>query len=346
MTTVASRDVFKRVIPYRNAVLPPPIRREFSVLRKLVPLRLIGAGPVANLLSSAYLNREPLIHMVLGTLEDSQIDLPIRAAFADAFQQLLEGEAPQRDLRRMFEAIELQYRSKLNFEEGQWKYDPAFRLEAFQQRMAALYYATMLGVSATPQDTTETSLRAMLNSDIGVQEGIFTDIFRALEDSEKRPLLPPEYRKFIGDMAILERDVFGMYRLDGRGNGQRLIHCIKASDVGQSHDSVQLLSDPTIEEHGNFFLIEDDSNPRWVSYELMCGNEDHKVLPDLPDTEYISVSGEGWKHKVQLIYNSPLVTKRLVHAHKLRTGDQCTEKFELNVTDKNRSFFERFFLDR
>ena len=341
---MSRKDIFRQALPTANSVLPPPVRRDFSILRKLVPLRLIGAGPVANLMSSAYINREPLIHMVLETLQEAPTDLPMRAAFADAFQRLLEGELPQRDLRRLFESIELQYRNKLNFSEGQWKYDPSFRLAGFQLRLAAMYYGTMLGISATPQDTTETCIRAMINSDIG-QEPIFTDIFRAFEEVDRRPLVPEEYKKFIGEMMILERDAFGIFRLDGRGNGQRFVHCIKTCDIGNSHETVKILNEPTVEENGNFFLIIDESNPRWIAYELMCGREDHKVLPDLPDSEFISVRGEGWHHKVEIVYNSPIVTSRVASAGK-RGDEQCTEKFELNVEDKQRSFFEKFFLDR
>lgn len=88
----------------------------------------------------------------------------------------------------------------------------------------------------------------------------------------------------VRELLLLERDCFGAYRFDSRGEHRHLFHVLHLEDVGKTWDSTSVLFHPVVREFGGFRLLcTPIANGRWVRLELSCESEeeeDHRLWMD------------------------------------------------------------------
>lgn len=325
---------------------PPVEPLRHSLLRSLIPFIVTGAGPVANLYRAAFLHRQPLVRNMLQRLENLDTAINPRLVLAEAIQRLLQGTMFQRDIRPLFESAEIEFRRELNATGCRCSTDPPYRLKTFELWMCAAFYVDMLSVSSDPFHGAEIRLYSGMASDIAKDE-LCTKLYLAFESEETRPTVPPEFRDCIGEMLLLERDVFGKFRFDSRRGAKYLTHSIRLDAVGHDKSTASLLHDPTILEYGNFHQQQREvGNGRWMEHTLWCGDEDHRLFDFLPPKEKITVAGEGWSHEIILSYDTPLCTRtHEVDPALAKAGQAYVETFEI-VIPKKRSWLAKKFLDR
>lgn len=87
----------------------------------------------------------------------------------------------------------------------------------------------------------------------------------------------------VRELLLLERDCFGTYRFDLRGEHRHLFHVLHLEEVGKTWDSASVLFHPVVREFGGFCLLcTPIANGRWVRLQLSCESEeeDHRLWKD------------------------------------------------------------------
>ncbi|ORC93378.1 uncharacterized protein TM35_000012550 [Trypanosoma theileri] len=367
---------------------------ERSFLRHVIPLRVQGAGSMATLYRHAFIHQEHLIHRLLRALETVPLPALPRMLLAEGFQRMLEGQTPQRDIRALFEEAENEARRVLiqaefhsdncqHQEEGYLytaiKRDPLMRLLAYELRAACGYYAQLMAISSQPEEGAAALLRTLIASDVRT-DPLLVDVmlrFEALhrneETGERLESCDSPVEEFVKECLLLERDAFGVFRFDARGDNRHLVHCIKLGDIGKTPRSFAVTIDPILQQHGNFILERTPVHQgRWVEHRLSCAPESHRVDSRLPSLETLSVtlnSTETTTTTTSSTHNSnnnnnnstisgeePLsllvrYDEPLCRRHKETTREKDAaihhiEVFELAARDTSRGFWEKWFLDR
>lgn len=363
----------RRILQHSPTAAPS----ERSFLRHLVPLRVLGSGPASSQLRHAFLQQPRLIPVFLGALE--QVPLPAlpRMIMAEGFQQLLDGRAPQRELRDLFEDADVECRKVLlgmdfdasgvqsihstSREERELfesvKTDPLRRLLMYELRGAAGYYARMMAVSSEPEVSASILLRTLIASDVRL-DALIGKVVLAFDahprDTATGAPMGEPVPAFVSDLMrellLLERDAFGKYRFDARGDNRMLTHCIKLDNMVKTPDSFSTLLDATMRESGNFVLdSEEVFGRRWMKHRLYCGEEDPRILADLPELETVVTPDDvnpTTRHRLHVRYADPICHRHKETTREVRGSLAHEEVFELAIEDTSRSYWERFFLDR
>ncbi|CCW68855.1 unnamed protein product [Phytomonas sp. Hart1] len=353
---------------------------ERSFLRKLIPFRIIATGSMASVLRHVFLEHESLIALFLGSLEHVPLPTLPRMLLAEGFQRLLEGIYPQRELRGLFEEAEIEIRKilyDLDFDatgrRGVYKQtsstfssdelraynavqiDPLTRLLAFELRAVCVYYSKLLAVSSKPEIEAAVMLRTLIASDLRT-DCLLTDVILAFEQHQRdkytgKPLepVPSGVADFVKESLLLERDAFGKFRFDARGDNRHLLHNIKLDDVTKTQESFSLLLDPVLQRNGNFilknYLV---YSGRWTRYEVSCSEEDPRVDLILPAVETLSVRDDMTGKPSQIIvqYTEPVCRRHKTNARESKANLDHVEIFEIANENRNRTFWEKFFMDR
>ncbi|KAH9598773.1 hypothetical protein LSM04_001296 [Trypanosoma melophagium] len=366
---------------------------ERSFLRHVIPLRVKGAGSMATLYRHAFIHQEHLIHRVLRALETVPLPALPRMLLAEGFQQMLEGQAPQRDIRTIFEEAENEARrvliqaefhtdnSQQQQEEGYLyraiKRDPLMRLLAHELRAACGYYAQLMAISSHPEEGAAALLRTLIASDVRTDSFLvdimlgFEALHRNEETGERLELCASPVEEFVKECLLLERDAFGVFRFDARGDNRHLVHCIKLGDIGKTPKSFAVTLDPVLQKHGNFLLERTPVHQgRWVRHRLSCAPESHRVDARLPSLETLHVthdtnadasdidtatttsstistaSSVAESLSMFVLYDEPLCRRHKETAREKDAVIHHVEVFELAARDTSRGFWEKWFLDR
>ncbi|ESL10835.1 hypothetical protein TRSC58_01425 [Trypanosoma rangeli SC58] len=360
---------------------------ERSFLRHVIPLRVQGAGSVAALYRHAFLNQEHLIQRVLGALEAVALPTLPRMLLAEGFQRMLDGETPQRDIRALFSEAENEARRMLLQAEfhldtvsrhpdghlyAAIKSNPLTRLLAYELRAACGYYAQLMSIRSQPEDSAAALLRTLIAADIRTDPFLvdlmlkFATLRRNVSTGGRLETCLPPVEEFVKECLLLERDAFGRFRFDARGDNRHVLHCIKLADITKTPRDFAVLLDPVLQQYGNFHLQSTLVHQgRWMEHRLSCAEEVHRVDSRLPLVETVEVpaESESWVHidssfgvarresegsplVLFVRYNDPICRR-----HKETTREKEAEKdhmevFELAVEDTSRSFWEKWFMDR
>nr|CCD14113.1 unnamed protein product [Trypanosoma congolense IL3000] len=153
------------------------------------------------------------------------------------------------------------------------------------------------------------------------------------------------------ECLLLERDAFGRYRFDPRGDNRLLVHCIKLDDTTKTPTSFSVVLDPLFRQYGNFTLDRKEVfQGRWVEHRLSCGEEMHRVDEKLPLLETVEVRDDvsGIDDNLTFIvhYNEALCARHKETSLEKEAAIAHVEVFELALEDPSRGFWERWFMDR
>lgn len=369
---------------------------ERSFLRHVIPLRAQGAGGAAARYRHAFIHQEHLICRVLGALEAVSLPAPPRMLLAEGFQRMLEGRTPQRDIRALFEAAENEARRMLFQAEFHAetvrlqrdghlymaiKRDPLTRLLAYELRAACGYYGQLMAIRSQPEESAAALLRTLIASDIRTDPFLvdlvlnFAALRRNVSTGERLESFPSASEQFVKECLLLERDAFGRFRFDARGDNRHLLHCIKLADITKTSGDFAVVLDPVLRQHGNFCLESTLVHQgRWMEHRLSCAEESHRVDPRLPLLETIeaivdeedfvavdsavssaSSSGGGGVSggataspplEFFVRYNDPLCRRHKETTREKEAEKDHVEVFELAVEDTSRGFWEKWFMDR
>ena len=354
-------------------------QNERSLLRNLIPMRVYASGPASTSLRHAFLQQEKLIHRFLGSLE--QVPLPSlpRVLLAEGFQRLLEGESPQRELRELFEEAEMEVRKMLlqldvsssgaavyhgahadPTERAAWEAvqgDPLSRVLAYELRAEAGSYARRMSISSDPYTPASVLVRTVIASDVRTDDFLvkmmleFDEWPRNVETGERQGAqpMPSQIEEMVKELLLLERDAFGVFRFDPRGDNHHLVQTLKLSDIVKTPKSFCVLLDSVIRNYGNFSLTSEEIyKNRWLQYTLHCGQEDHRVDLTLPLCETVVTKDAVTGNEIRLLarYDEPICARHKASSKEEKGNFGHTEVFELAIENKNRSYWEKFFLDR
>lgn len=82
----------------------------------------------------------------------------------------------------------------------------------------------------------------------------------------------------VREILLLERDVFGCFRFDPRGDNRHLFHLHQLEQITKTWDSCALLFHPLVRFFGAFTVrYIPIANHRWMKLEISCNEEDHRV---------------------------------------------------------------------
>jgi hypothetical protein len=287
-----------------------------SVTRRLIPFQVRGTAPRAGL-HRQVLERYPgLIDAHFHSLGEVSSWCPAecRDSLADAFQLVLDADAPQRDVRAAYLRAETTLREAfLKRENGMEDRscnvsDPFTRLMFFQLIGVATYYGMLFGVEGDGSLELKAGLllKTFLTSEVRkdpnfiavslVFEALKRDELRAYRAGELRSeedrakarqavlrQLPFSAQKYVSEMFLYERDLLGKFRFDRRGDAHMLFHMLKADEIGHNEDTTLWLFDPLVEQHGHMHVERYPiKNGRWWKYLVTALDEDHRVLEELP----------------------------------------------------------------
>lgn len=367
-----------RCAPPIDTLLTASTATEHSFLRNLVPMRVIASGPASVSLRHAFLQQERLIHRFLSSLE--QVPLPSlpRVLMAEAFQRMLEGDSPQRELRELFEEAEVECRKMLlqldvsrsgenpyhsqrtdPAERAAWEavqHDPLRRVLAYELRAAAGFYARLLSVSSDPFTPAAVLVRTIIASDVRKDDFLVKMVLRFdtwprnVETGQRLGApLPDDIAEMVKELLLLERDAFGVFRFDPRGDNHHLLQDLRLSNITKTPTSAGVLLDPIIRDYGNFSLTRQEIHKgRWYQYKLHCAAEDHRVDRALPDYETVKTRDAitGGDYTLLVRYNEPICLRHKATSREEKGNFGHTEVYEMAIENKDRSYWDKFFMDR
>ncbi|CAM36810.1 conserved hypothetical protein [Leishmania braziliensis MHOM/BR/75/M2904] len=337
-------------------------------------MRVYSSGPPSIYLRHAFLHQDRLIRCFLGALEAVPLPSLPRMLLAEGFQRMLEGDAPQRELRELFEDAEVECRKTLLQmgvnEDGRrahhdprdreaWHavtHDPLRRLLAYELRAACSYYARLMAVSSNPYVSAAVGVRTIIASDVRTDNLLvkmtlkFDRHPRNVETGERlgeaMPLVVEELMK---ELLLLERDAFGCFRFDPRGDNHHLVHSLKLADMTKTPQSYSIMLDPLMKRYANYCIERKEVHKgRWNQYKVHCGPEDHRIDQVLPPFESVVAKDPITGGALNMIvhYDEPICLRHKQSSREEKGNFGHTEVFELAIEQKNRTFWERHFLDR
>ncbi|AAZ10308.1 uncharacterized protein TEOVI_000771700 [Trypanosoma equiperdum] len=298
-----------------------------------------------------------------------------RMLLAEGFQRMLEGQSPQRDLRALFEEAEMEAHRLLLDMDLAWRrqqpeshlyaairHDPLSRLLAYELYAICGYYVQLMSISGSPEVGAAALLRTLIASDVRTDHLLqhttlrFEALPRDVVTGERLHPCEAPVEAFVKECLLLERDAFGRFRFDPRGDNRLLMHCLKLDDIVKTPKSFSVVLDPLVRRYGNFDLDRAVVyQGRWMQHRLACREEEHRVDERLPLLETVGVknsTGEadtsGFNEDLTFIvrYNDP-ICRRHKETSLEKEADKChVEVFELAVEDTARTFWEKWFLDR
>jgi hypothetical protein len=352
---------------------------EHSLLRNLIPMRVHASGPASVYLRHAFLQQDRLIHRFLASLEQLPLPSLPRMLLAEGMQRMLEGEHPQRELRELFEEAEMECRKVLlqldvsatgaapyhsprtsSTERAMWEAvqtDPLTRVLAYELRAAAGFYARLMSVAADPYPPASVHVRTIISSDMRTDDALLRWILdfdawpRDVETGARTgsQTMPPQLEEVVKELLLLERDAFGVFRFDPRGDNHHLLHALKLSELTKTPKTLSVLRDPVMTAYGNFSLTSEEVHKgRWIEYKLHCAAEDHRVDPVLPLLETVVTRDmiTGGELRLLVHYDQPICPRHKPSSREEKGNYGHVEVFEMAVENTNRSAWERFFLDR
>jgi hypothetical protein len=323
-----------------------------SFLKSLIPFRYAGGGIPTDIIRSVFLRHEMLIPRLLGTLEVAPLPAMPRMMFAEAFQMLLSGRYPQREVRSMFEDSSVEMRRWLN-EDGLEAVNPVLRLLGYELLAAASFYFALMSITSTPNAAASIAVRSVVTSDLKSDKTLLGSIV-AFEELERdiatgARVEDPGLDVVVQEMLLLERDSFGKHRFDFRGSKRHILHHLEVESVGRTERSLALVKDPVMKGYGNFSTSEKVVHQgRWIEHQLWCNDEDSRVDSTLPLTERVKLSGDGWDANVLIDFGGPLCDRMLTTHSSIKAVETMSdvrhvEVFELAVPDRDSTFLERWF---
>ncbi|CBZ23217.1 conserved hypothetical protein [Leishmania mexicana MHOM/GT/2001/U1103] len=341
-------------------------------------MRVYSSGPPSTYLRHAFLNQDRLIRRFLGALEAVPLPSLPRILLAEGFQRMLEGDVPQRELRELFEEAEVECRKMLLHldvnkgghrryhdshadprDQEMWHavmHDPLRRLLAHELRAACSHYARMMAVSSSPYVPAAVIVRTIIASDVRT-DNLLVKMTLAFERHPRNvqtgervgEAMPPVVEELMKELLLLERDAFGCFRFDPRGDNHHLVHSLKLADMTKTPQSFSIMLDQLMKRYGNYCVeCEEVHKGRWCQYKVHCGPEDHRIDPALPLFESVVATDPitGGALNMLVHYDEPICLRHKHTSRETKGNFGHTEVFELAMDVTNRTFWERYFLDR
>ncbi|KAG5487755.1 hypothetical protein LSCM1_08121 [Leishmania martiniquensis] len=364
--------------PPQSPAPSPAADNERSLLRHLIPMRVYSSGPPSLYLRHAFLHRDRLVRRFLGALEAVPLPSLPRMLLAEGIQRMLEGDTPQRELRALFEDAEVECRKMLLHmdvsEGGHRRYhdprtnphdreawhavahDPLRRLLAYELCAACSHYARLMAVSSNPHAPAAVVVRNVIASDMR-RDNLLVKVTleyekhpRNVETGERvGEAMPRVVDEVMKELLLLERDAFGCFRFDPRGDNHHLVHCLKLADMTKTRRSYSIMLDPLMHKYGNYCVeCVEVYKGRWRQYRVHCGPEDHRIDPELPPFEMVVANDPitGGALNMVVHYDEPICLRHKHSSREEKGNFGHTEVFELAIEAKNRSLWEQYFLDR
>ncbi len=259
--------------------------REVSLVRKLVPFTFDACGPVADIFRIVFDKHPHLFPTILKTLENTDSAKEPRMLFAEAFQMLVDPNVAQARLRDAFEKAERFARKEhfmTYYDSKRAEYDFNYRLTTLQLCGATSFWARMFFISSRPIGDAVEQLSHLYTAD-GRRDSVMNSFVLNLTEQWAREKLPENKPmiKFIQDAFILERDIFGPYRLDKFSNRVFVFHSLTDAFISKTDETAGFLWDiDAIKTHANFHIEDFEKfEGRWRTIRITCKQEDAELPP-------------------------------------------------------------------
>lgn len=326
--------------------------RQTSLIRKLVPFTFDACGPVADIFRMTF-NKHPYIFPnMLKTLENLDTAKEPRVEFAQGLQMLMDERVSQARLREQFDKAELLARKEhfmLAYDEKRAEYDFNYRLTTLQLCGCTAFWNRMFFISSEPVHDAVDQLAHLYTADAR-RDPVMNSFVQNLTERWAREKLPenPPMVKFIEDSFIIERDLFGPYRLDKFSDRVFVFHSLTDAFINKNDETAGFLWEiDAVATHGNF-LIEDTMkhDGRWRTIKVTCKQETEE-LPPWRDEVFHEGMGRAIDIKFDeaLIGRPPTVNKR-IHVDGTLYPKTSSFDFELANLREDETFMGRLWRKR
>lgn len=284
------------------------VTRPISILRQLVPFKLDVCGPVTDVTRTVFANHPHVFPSMLRSLEQLDTAAEPRIFFAEALHKLADESVRQSAVRDAFEVAEVKARQEFfqaYYDSKRAEFDFNYRLDSLQLVGAVGFWSRMMRISASPVGDALGQLTHLYTADArrdGVMKGFVEYITHQKERDDIR--CNKHKQRFLENCLILERDIFGPFRLDRFSNRQFIFHCIDLDEAGKSEESYGMFTDiEAFKTHANFIITDAlDSGTKWRNIEIRCGPEEPESPPYTT-----SIFNETLGRSVEVKFDEPLV---------------------------------------
>lgn len=160
------------------------------------------------------------------------------------------------------------------YDSGRTAIDPEYKMMTGQLAMGAGWWARMFLVHHQPWIEAEEFVNMRYGSDVRRDETI-SQYTRLLLEEAGREKLNEDMHELFKDIFILERDLYGQYRFDRRGDQVFLLQSVKMADVGRNDESaVAIIGElDSVVKAGHFDVKLTNVQERWKQYCVTCKPE-------------------------------------------------------------------------
>jgi hypothetical protein len=302
--------------------------RQTSLLRKLVPFRVLGCGPVAQLSATAFGRYPHHFSLIMETLEETDTEPAPRMALAEAFQNLVHGQ-PQLKVREQFADAEMEARQLLTGGGGgnRWMSDPRYRLELLQLQTAAGFWRRQLSTAANPMLNCEFYVHHEVSTDLRVDQ-VISPYFHMMLDGAGRAKITDDINDLVAQVLLLERDLYGEHRFDKRNDRMHLTQSILLPTIDKNDDTLGIFDVPAIRDYGNFVVdISDKFDGRWRKIVVQCAEEE-EPFPWSEPLSVTAIAGSTFTADARVLFDHTLVSRRTDKRLAVTTA-KATFEFEL-----------------
>lgn len=326
--------------------------RQVSLIRKLVPFTFDACGPVGDIFRMTFEKHPHLFPTMLSTLQNLDTASEPRVLFAEGLQMLMDEKVSQARLRQAFEKAEVAARKEhfmAYYDEKRANYDFNYRLATLQLCGCTAFWNRMFFISSAPLRDAVDQLAHLYTAD-GRRDPVMNGFVLNLTERWAREKLPNNAPmvKFVQDAFIIERDIFGPYRLDKFAERVFVFHALTDAFISPNDQTAGFLWEvDAVRTHGNFLIEDlDKFDGRWRSIKITCRSEDDE-LPPWNDTVFHPEIGRD----IHLAFDQPLVGRpptvdRRISVDGTLYPKTSSTEFELAVQKEDVSFMGKLWRRR
>lgn len=284
------------------------VTRNVSTLRRLVPFKFDVCGPVAEVTRQVFNQYPHIFPTMLATLERLDTAAEPRISFADALQRLADEGSRQAQIRDAFDIAEVHARQEFFqnwYDPKRCEFDFNYRLDSLQLIGAVQYWARMFRVHPSPRIDAVGQLTHLYTADARRDPTMKGFVEYITHRKEREDIAQNKSKqRFLEECLLLERDLFGPYRLDKFANRQFVFHCIDLDEFGRDEDAYRMVHEiEAFQKHANLIVSEEEKHDgRWKCIEVRCGPEE----PESPPWS-THVFNEALGRKVEVLFDEPIV---------------------------------------
>uniref|UniRef100_A0A7S1MS21 Uncharacterized protein n=2 Tax=Neobodo designis TaxID=312471 RepID=A0A7S1MS21_NEODS len=251
--------------------------RQASLFRRCVPFKFYASGPVAAVAQRTFERYPHTFTLALEALEELDTAPLPRMMMAEALQAMAQGNVEQRVVRELFEQAELAARDEANggLDHERWVIDPEYRLWTYQLHMAAGYWERMLRVQHQPWMEAQYFIDYRYAGDVS-KDGVIKRFTDMMLSEDGRGEITDDIDDLYEMIFILERDLYGQFRLDKRSDQLFMIHSLKITEVGRNPETAEAILGgvKAVQRAGHFDIRMEEQQGRWKQYFVSCKPED------------------------------------------------------------------------